>query len=222
MSGELTVDELRAIVQELAKIHLEIERGLRPKEALANRMPPAVRLPFHRSHTPQTRLSGGTVTDDDVRRVRVERHDSGRVYASAVTSTNPGQVGSLSFVLQTRDRKIALLQVQRIHARRDYTRADTSTRQQQPPDRDRQLTIARDSRDRAEAARQDLARRLTTTAKSDPQRATLTRTFANWTRLVDHLDREVTELTRRHQQHQQPSQQQHSPHPSPSRTRRRE
>ncbi|TVR28584.1 MAG: hypothetical protein EA387_00130, partial [Nitriliruptor sp.] len=149
MSDALTIDELRAIVQELAKVHLEIERGLRSKDVLADRMPPAARLPFHRSHTPQTRLSGGTVIDDDVRRVRVERHDSGRVYASAVTSTNPGQVGSLSFVLHTRDRKVALLQVQRIHARRDYTRADTSTSQQQPPDQDRQLTIARESRDHA-------------------------------------------------------------------------
>jgi len=220
MSGVLTVDEIRAIVQELAKIHLEIERGLRSKGVLADRMPPAARLPFHRSHSPQTRLSGGTVIDEDVRRVRVERHDSGRVYASAVTSTNPGQVGSLSFVLQTRDRKVALLQVQRIHARRDYTRADTSTRQQQPPDQNRQLTIARESRDHAQAARQELARRLATTAKGDPQRATLTRSFANWTRLVDHLDREVTELTRRHQQHQQHAQQQQSRHPS--RTRRRE
>ncbi len=215
MSGVLTVDELRAIVQELAKVHLEIERGLRSKDVLADRMPPAARLLFHRSHTPQTRLSGGTVTNSDVRRVRVERHDSGRVYASAVTTTNPGQVGSLSFVLQSQGRKVALLQVQRMHPHRDYTRAATSTPKRQPPEQDRQLIITRDSRDRAEAARQDIAQRLATTAKGDPQRATLTHSFANWTRLVDHLDREVTELTRRHQQHRQ-----HSQHPS--RTRRRE
>ena len=220
MSGVLTVDELRAIVQELAKVHLEIERGLRSKAVLADQMPPAARLPFRRSHTPQARLSGGTVTNRDVRRVRVERHDSGRVYASAVTSTNPGQVGSLSFVLQTRDRKVALLQVQRVHARRDYTRADTATRQQQPPDQGRQLTIARESRAHAEEARQELARRLATTATDDPQRATLARSFGNWTRLVDHLDREVAELTRRHQQHQHMSQQQQPR--QPSRVRRRE
>lgn len=217
MSGVLTVDELRAIVQELAKVHLEIERGLRSKAVLADRMPPAARLPFRRSHTPQTRLSGGTVTNRDVRRVRVERHDSGRVYASAVTSTNPGQIGSLSFVLQTRDRKVALLQVQRMHPRRDYTRADTSTRQQQPSDQSRQLTIAQESRAHAEAARQELARRLATTATDDPHRATLARSFGNWTRLVDHLDREVAELTRRHQHGSQQQQPRH-----PSRVRRRE
>ena len=220
MSRVLTIDELRAIVQELAKVHLEIERGLRSKDVLADRMPPGARLVFRRSHTPQTRLSGGTVTNRDVRRVRVERHDSGRVYASAVTSTNPGQIGSLSFVLQTRARKVALLQVQRIHARRDYTRDDNSTRQQQPSDQDRQLTIARENRDHADAARQDLARRIATTAKGDPKRTTLARAFANWTRLVDHLDREVTELTRRHQQHQHMSQQRQPRHPS--RVRRRE
>lgn len=211
MNGPLDRDRLEQIVRTLARLHLEVERGLRSKDTFARQMPPSARLAYLRAQTPDTRLPAGSVTDADIRTVRTEPHPSGRIYATAITSTTRGRSGALTFVLEARDSKVALLQVTRLQTRGDYTQRHTS----QPPDghavSDRQRDIIRDSRNHAEAVRRNLARRLESSPTLDPGRPRLHRDHETWTKLYEYYDDQYRQL---HEQARQRS-------PNPIRDRRR-
>lgn len=134
MSRPLDDDTLEQLVRSLARLHLEVERGLRSKDSFARHMPPAAQLPYLRSQTPDSRIPGSTVTDADVRAVRIQTMASGRIYATAVTSTTAGRNGSLCFVLEYRERKVALLQALRLKPRGDYSRPSPGPSAPPPPD----------------------------------------------------------------------------------------
>lgn len=201
MSAPLDDEILERIVRTLARTHLEVERGLRSVDSFAHQMPPAARLPYLQGNTPNTRLAGGPVHDTDIRTVRVERHDNGRIYATAVTSTQPGRAGALTFVLETRDDKVALLQATRLQTRGDYTRTTGGPTPSTTANSDRQRDVIRDSRDHAEAARRNLARTLDTTAHDDPHRGDLQRDHDTWTQLHRHY----ADQYQQHQQHRSPN-----------------
>jgi len=202
MTAPLDRDRLEQIVRTLARLHLEVERGLRSKDTFAAQMPPSARLAYLRAQTPDTRLPAGTITDADIRTVRTEPHPSGRIYATAITSTTRGRNGALTLVLETRDDKVALLQVTRLQTRGDYTQRQTS----HPPDghtvSDRQRDLIRDSRDHADATRRDLARRLEASPTLDPARPGLHRDHETWTKLYEYYDDQYRQL---HERTQQPS-----------------
>lgn len=79
----LTDADLAEAVAELARIYLEVERGLRPRQHLARWLTPDAYLRQH-----DTRLSrhpdAGPVRNTDVRRVRLCRMSNDRVHAVAV------------------------------------------------------------------------------------------------------------------------------------------
>lgn len=211
MNAALDRDRLEQIVRTLARLHLEVERGLRSKDTFAQQMPPSARLAYLRAQTPNTRLPAGSVTDADIRTVRTEPHQSGRIYATAITSTTRGRSGALTFVLDARGDKLALLQVTRLQTRGDYTQRHSS----QPPEgrvvSDRQRVIIRDSRDHADTVRRNLARRLDTSPTLDPGRPGLHREHETWTKLYEYYDDQYRQL---HEQARQRS-------PNPIRDRRR-
>ena len=134
MTRALDDDTLEQLVRSLARLHLEVERGLRSKDNFARHMPPSAQLPYLAGQTPDSRIPGRTVTDADVRAVRVQTMDSGRIYATAVTSTTEGRNGSLCFVLEHRQRKVALLQAVRLKPRGDYSRPSPGSSPPGPAD----------------------------------------------------------------------------------------
>jgi hypothetical protein len=211
MTAPLDRERLEQIVRTLARLHLEVERGLRSKDTFARQMPPSARLAYLRAQTPDTRLAAGSVTDADIRNVRTEPHQSGRIYATAITSTTRGRSGALTFVLETRDDKVALLQVTRLQTRGDYTQRHTNQLPDSRAVSDRQRHIIRDSRDHADAVRRDLTRRLENRPKSDPGRPGLQRDHETWTKLYEYYDDQYRQL---HDQARQRS-------PNPIRDRRR-
>ena len=197
MNGQQERPTIDEVVRTLARLHLEVERGLRSSQDLASLMPPGARMPYLRSHTPDHRLTGGPVSDADIRAVKVQTHTSGRIYATAVTSTTPGRTGALSLLLDTRGERFALLQIVRLHSRGDYGRSTAIDRQTPAPDTNQQLGVMRDSRDQADTVRRELARRLEHTPHGDAQRAELQRTHDTWRRIHDHYHDQVAQLQER-------------------------
>lgn len=211
MTAPLDRDQLEQIVRTLARLHLEVEKGLRSKDTFAAQMPPSARLPYLRAQTPDRRLPAGAVTDADIRTVRIEPHTSGRIYATAITSTTRGHNGALSFILESRNDKVALLQVTRLQTRGDYTQRHTSRPPDTPAVSDRQRDIIRDSRDHADAVRRELAQRLDSSPMLDPGRLGLHRDHETWTKLYDYYN----------DQYRQLNEQTHQRSPNPIRDRRR-
>ena len=211
MTGPLDRDTVEQVVRHLARFHLEVERGLRSRDGFASQLPPSARLAYLRMHRHDPRMPSGVPTDADVHSVRIEQHASGRVYATAVTTTIPGRHGALSFVLEARDDKVALLQVVRLQARGVYAQQRPSPPADVQASNDRQRDLVRDIRDHAAAARRDLARRLDTVADDDARRPGLQRDHDTWTQLHDYYDQQYRQLGQHDQQRS----------PNPIRDRRR-
>lgn len=211
MNASLDHDRLEQIVRTLARLHLEVERGLRSKDTFAAQMPPSARLAYLRAQTPDTRLPAGSVTDADIRTVRTEPHQSGRIYTTAITSTTRGRSGALTFVLETRSDKVALLQVTRLQARGDYSQRHTSPPIDGRTVSDRQRDSIRDSRDHAAAVRRNLAHRLDNSPTLDPERPGLHRDHETWAKLYDYYDDQYRQLNDQSRQRS----------PNPIRDRRR-
>jgi hypothetical protein len=121
MSDQIDDATLRDTIQALALVHVEIERGLRPQDTLAAMMPPSARPAWLASRRAAPRLTGGAVDKSDITITGVERHTSGRVYATALTPTRPDRRGAICFVLDVGER-IRIRQVQRLYHARDYGR----------------------------------------------------------------------------------------------------
>jgi hypothetical protein len=211
MTGPISDDQLEEIIRALARAHLEIERGLRPQDTLAEMMPPSARRAWLASRRAAPRLSGGAVDKSDITIAGVERHANGRVYATALTPTHPDRRGAICFVLDVGER-IRIRQVQRLHPARDYGRPAPAVPPPEPLEV--QLRRARTDRQHATSANQELTRRLEQLAPGSPQHQLTRDTAASWQRLVARYDDEIATLQQR-QQHQQ----RHEPPPAQRRRR---
>jgi hypothetical protein len=215
MSGPIDDATLRDIVQTLAKAHLEVERGLRSQDTFAAAMPPAARHAWLASRRAAPRLSGGAVDESDITIAGVERHASGRVYATALTPTHPDRRGALCFVLDV-DEHVRIRQIQRLHPARDYGRPSPTIKPPEPPEPPEvQLRRARTDRQQAANANRELTRRLEQLEPGSPQHRLTRDTADSWRRIIARLDNEIATLQQR-QQHQQ----RHEP-PPPTQRRRR-
>ena len=212
MSGPIDDDQLEHILRTLAKAHLEVERGLRSQDTFAAAMPPAARHAWLASRRAAPRLSGGAVDKADITIAGVERHASGRVYATALTPTHPDRRGALCFVLDV-DEHVRIRQIQRLHPARDYGRPSPTVTPPEPPEV--QLRRARTDRQQATNANRELTRRLDQLEPGSPQHRLTRDTADSWRRIIARLDNEIATLQQR-QQHQQ----RHEP-PPPSQRRRR-
>jgi hypothetical protein len=200
MTGPIGDEELEEILRVLGQAHLEIERGLRPQDTLAQMMPPTARQAWLASRRNQPRLTGGAVDKADITIVGFERHPSGRVYATALTPTHPDRRGALCFVLDV-DEHVRIRQIQRLYPARDYGRPAPDL---PPPDPlQLQLRRANTERQHATAAHHELMHRLNQLPADSPQHQLTRDTAASWQRIITRLDDEIAALQQRHQQQQQ-------------------
>jgi hypothetical protein len=211
MTGLISDGQLEEIVRALAKAHLEVERGLRPHEALAAMMPPSARHAWLASRRDAPRLTGGAVDKSEITIAGVERRASGRVYATAITPTHPDRRGAICFVLDVGER-IRIRQVQRLYPARDYGRPAPAVPPPEPLEV--QLRRARTDRQHATSANQELTGRLEQLPPGSPQHQLTRDTAASWQRIVARLDDEIATLQQR-QQHRQ----RHEPPPAQRRRR---
>jgi hypothetical protein len=200
VSGPINDDELDRTIRTLARVHVEIERGLRPHDVLAQAMPPSARHVWLASRRNQPPLSGGAVDKTDITIAGIERHANGRVYATALTPTHPDRRGALCFVLDV-DQHVRIRQIQRLYPARDYGRPAPDL---PPPDPlEAQLRRAHTERHHATAAHHELLHRLRQLPDGSPQHQLTRDTAASWQRIITRLDTEIAALQQRQQQHQQ-------------------
>jgi hypothetical protein len=203
MNRHFDDDQLERFVRHLARLHLEIERGVRDPDQLAQHLPPPVRTAWQRSRPAGTPLPGGAAREDELGAVHLGYGANGRVFANITTPTQPDRRGALTFVLDTRQDGITIRQVQRVHARGNYGIGST-VKTAPPPDTpiDEQLRRARTDRDQAGAALRSADQQK---RDSDGGHATdgTTQSRDNWRKIVTNLDREIRTLGQRRQAHDQ-------------------
>ena len=98
---EATDRQLADMVNYLARLCLEAERGLRPPSQLERYMEPSIALRFDAFVT-LGRFHGGPVQPSDLGQAHVARQPDGSVLASVVTRTEGRRWGALCFRLQPR------------------------------------------------------------------------------------------------------------------------
>jgi hypothetical protein len=194
MNRELSDEQLVKIVRGLAALHLEIERGVRDPEVLAERMDPQAHYTWRRLRRAELPLPGGIVRDRDLGPVHLRRSEHGRVFATVTTPTHTNRWGALTFVLDIQQGRVGIRQIQRLHARGDYGR--TSPRAT-PPDEvplEEQIRRVRTDLNQASSALEAVTRRLDQLPSGSDQRRKATTTRDSWQHVTADLNRELADL----------------------------
>jgi hypothetical protein len=201
VTAELSDEQLKRILRGIAALHLEVERGVRDPDLLAERLPPQARYAWRQHRRAELPLPGGAAGDDELGPAHLGRDAQGRVFASVTTPTQTGRWGALSFVLDVHRGRVAVRQIQRLHARRDYGRNPSAARDQPPVEvpLEEQLRRANMDREHVDAALAAASKRLDQMPARSPERGETARTRDNWRRVRDELDRELSALRTRQQ-----------------------
>ena len=199
MSQELSDEQLIRIVRGLTALHLEIERGVRDPEVLGQRMDPQAEYTWRRLRRAERPLPGGAVRDDELGPVHLRHSAHGRIFATVTTPIQTNRWGALTFVLDIQRGRVAIRQIRRLHARRDYGRSAAISARDAPPAEvplDEQIRCARIDRDQADAALTVVIRRLEGLPNGE-QRRESTRIRDSWQHVIADLDRELAGLRAR-------------------------
>ena len=191
-----TQSQLERYAEFLARITLEIERNLRPPEALREFMPPAVWARW-RQTMPTGRFDGGPVLKADIGPPQVQRLSSTRAVASVTTRTDRQRWGALTLKLETCSGRWQAMSVQRLLAAAHYRTGSDKPVVEIPLEQ--RLATARHDRDQARAALAATERRLAELPARGTARRPAVQLKATWEHLVVQLDREIAALTQRDQ-----------------------
>lgn len=192
----LTDDQLADILRFVARICLEVERGLRPLAHLRSLMNPALR------HTEPGRLGrfprGGPVQDGQVGHPQFSRLSDTHIVATVVTRTEGNRWGALSLRLHAKHGRWRLADVQRLLAATHYvTAARPSPERLSSPDR--VLRHLAEEHRIAEAASRAANRRLDDLAPATPGYRAARDLVGYWQRKLGELNRDLAELQARHE-----------------------
>jgi hypothetical protein len=194
MSARATDEQLERFAAFLAKVTLEIERGLRKPELLLDVMPTRTWEQWQRGRLPGT-FHGGPVMDADIGTPRLERLHDTRAIANIVTRTDAERWGALTMRLDAASGRWRAASIQRLYAAHHYRTGPYPPVVEVPVEQ--RISLAVHDRERAGAALQASQRRQTdltprTSAHREAKRMTDT-----WTRIVADLDRELAMLRHR-------------------------
>lgn len=184
--------QLIRLVHHLAKLHLEIERGVRDPDQFVALMKPAAQLVWNRIRATGGSLPGGPATEADLGPVHLRRTGDGTVLATLTTATLPGRRAALTFVLHIDRDRVWVRQAQRLLPGRNY---GGHPRGQQPKDEHYvlgRLDAARQERDAVLAAL-DANQRLAAESATGRRRGP---SAASWRKVLHELDTEITSLMR--------------------------
>lgn len=191
MSGaRATDDQLRDIARYLARVCLEVERGLRPPAHLQRFLDPATRG-RRQSRNAIGRFRGGPVQPRDIGTPQLSRTADEHLFVTVATSTEAGRWGALSLELRHRSGRWHVVDVQRLLAATHYR----STRRTAPASEgDGRYGNVADERRLTTAALHACDRRLGELTPDQPghhQARDLTR---RWRLTLAELDREIADL----------------------------
>jgi hypothetical protein len=130
-------------------------------------------------------------------RVHLRRSEHGRVFATVTTPTHANRWGALTFVLDIQQGRVAIRQIQRLHARGDYAR---TTARATPPNAvpiDEQIRRVRTDLNQANSALEAVTRRLDQLPSGSDQRREATTTRDSWQHVATELNRELADLRAR-------------------------
>lgn len=116
---DLTDAELRPVVTYLAKLCLEIERGLRPPDHLQGFVEPRRALRW-RDSVAHGRFTGGPVVRQDLGVPQVSRIRPDHAVATIVTRTEGARWGAITLQLRAVDNKWRIAELQRLLAASHY------------------------------------------------------------------------------------------------------
>lgn len=194
MAQQPTDQQVAAIVRHLARKQLEIERGLRPPEHMAQHLTPAAYRLMRlrpREHFPR----GGPVHPKDLSGVNLTRYPDGHVYATLSTREQDDRWGAITMQLQPGpDGRFVVTELERVRPRP----MQRETPQELHQDLDQQIRRAEDELRLTEAAVRAEQKRLASTDKQAARAEARDLVSAYESRLSD-LDAELQDLRARQQ-----------------------
>lgn len=186
-----TDDQLCDLVRFLARTCVEVERGLRPPDQLAQFIHPDTLAAWRNTH-PIGRFAGGPLRPGDVGVPHITRIRDDLVRASITTRTDPHRWGALVFELRQARGRWAVANLQRLLAATHYRTGDQPEILEVPLEH--RIEAATSERTLVEAAHRATRTRLAELAPSDPARQATERLAASWERIRADLDRELNTL----------------------------
>jgi hypothetical protein len=197
-----TDEQVADILRFIARTCLEVERGLRPPGHLLELMDSDTGLRWSKPGK-LGRFHGGPVQDDQIGEPHLTRLGVGEVVATVVTRTEGDRWGAITLRLQADEAgRWRIADLQRLLARSHYRAGLTQTVTPEVAATRRPDFVAEDRR-MAEAAHQAVTRRLADLTRGAPGYRATRDLVRYWASKLAELDRELAELTSRHDTRQQ-------------------
>ena len=201
MTGRVATDtELAEFARFIARLTLEIERGLREPEQLHGLMSPDAWKQWQRTRLPGA-LQGGPVAEPDLGPARIERADPRRAIANITTRTDPHRWGALTMQLDATRGRWTAVHLQRLYAARHYRTGPPTPVVTVPLTQ--QIDATRELRDHAAAALAAVQRHRGELPPRSSGRHHLDELSTTWNKLVADLDQQLATLARQVQTGQQ-------------------
>lgn len=193
----LSDDQLRIVAGYVARLCLEVERGLRPPEHLRDLADPRTAGLWPRSI--QTgRYRGGPVVRQDIGPPNVSRLAEDHAIVTIVTRTESNRWGALTLRLRAERGRWYVADLQRLLAASHYRSGPNQTVAPEVPV-EQQLRAVVDERRLVDAALHATNRRLDELAPHHASRRETSRQAGHWRRRIAQLDAELRDLQQRHQ-----------------------
>ncbi len=194
-AATLTDDQLADVVRFIARICLEVERGLRPPDHLLRLMEPRTAQRW-RGKEFIGRFDGGPVQRQDIGLPRLSRLSDDHVMATITTRTQHDRWGALTLRLRSDGRRWKVAEVQRLLAAAHYRTALTSAGSVEVPLEDKLARTAEDGR-LVDAALRATNRRLADLPRTDPGYRSTGQLARAWRRIGAEIDQELADLRTR-------------------------
>jgi hypothetical protein len=181
----LTDDDLAVALRHIARVCLEVERGLRPPEHLTPFLDPS-----QQQIQPGQlgRFGGGPVRHDHVGQPQISRLTDTHAIATVITRTDEHRWGALSLELHALDGRWRIAGLQRLLASRDYRTPPAALPEIAASMQARRAEMV-EARQMAEAAHAASSRRLAAIPPGSPE-------YREARDLVAHYQRTLRDLTR--------------------------
>ena len=187
--------ELRTVVAYVARLCLEVERGLRPPDHLRRLTDPRANGAARR-RIQVGNFAGGPVRRQDIGPPQLSRLADDHAIATVVTRTEGNRWGALTIGLRAQRGRWYVVDLQRVLASRHYRSGPAQNVERQPSPEERIRSITAEQR-LVEAANRATLRRLEDFAPRTKGRSEMKQQAERWQRRLAELDVELSGLRRR-------------------------
>jgi hypothetical protein len=187
--------QLRTVVTYIARLCLEVERGLRPPDHLRQLTDPRANG-LVRRRINVGNFTGGPVRRQDIGPPQLSRLTDEHAIATVVTRTEGNRWGALTIGLRAEQGRWYVVDLKRVLASRHYRTGPDQTVDRQPSPEETIRSVTAEQR-LVEAAYRATRRRLDDFAPRTKGRSEMKRQVERWQRRMAELDVELAALRRR-------------------------